>query len=162
MAQRFKCPKPLGEQPELKLLLDGSKEHVMADIMPGSQIGKNINHFIQKRRIIIRKKWCVVDAHAGNNFRNMMEGVMPCVTRARGGAVGHYVTKLDRFLTAHEMGALQGLPAEAITKMLDALGNDQTTVGKALGDAMSINVLMRILTKVMFTVGVVAKPLTVH
>ena len=108
------------------------------------------------------KKWCVIDAHAGKKFRNMMEGVVPCITRTRGGTGGHYVTKLDRFLTVYEMGALQGLPTDAVAKMLEASGNDHAGLGRALGDAMSINVLMRILPKVLFTSGLVAKPLLDH
>ena len=108
------------------------------------------------------KKWCVIDAHAGPNFTCMMDGVVPCITRARGAVGGHCVTKLGRFLTVHEMGALQGLPADAVSEMLEASGNDHASLGKAFGDAMSINVLMRILPKVLFTSGLVATPLPDH
>jgi len=160
--KRFKFPKALGDRPALKRFLSNSKGNLRSRLKPGSVIRKNIDHFITTRGATIMKKWFVIDAHAGKTFRNMMEGVMPCITRARGGVGGHYVTKLDRFLTVHEMGALQGLPSQAVTKMLHVLGSDDATLGKALGDAMSINVLMRIFSKVLFSSGLVAKPLPDH
>jgi len=160
--KRFKFPRALGERPPLKRFLSNSKGNLRASLKPGSVICKNIDHFISTHGVKIMKKWFVIDAHAGKTFTNIMEGVVPCITRARGGIGGHYVTKLDRFLTVHEIGALQGLPSQAVTKMLQALGNDDVTLGKALGDAMSINVLMRILSKVLFSSGLVATPLPDH
>ncbi len=92
----------------------------------------------------------------------MMHRIVPCITRSRGGNGGHYVTKLDRFLTVEEMGALQGVPADAVAKMLESVDNDRVTVGKALGDAMSINVIMRVFCAALHCAGLSCRQLKDH
>ena len=64
--------------------------------------------------------------------------------------------------TVCEIGALQGLPANAVATMLKALDNDCATLGRVIGDASSVNVLMRILPRALFSAGLVAKPLPDH
>ena len=46
-----------------------------------------------------------------------------------------------------EMARLQGLPSSLAREFLDAVGGDEKIVGQGVGDAMSLNVLMRVLPR---------------
>ena len=65
--------------------------------------------------------------------------------------------RLRRFLTLREHGALQGLPSSVTLYMQEACNGDERAVRAALGDAMSLNVLMRLLGKVLFSAGLLAE-----
>lgn len=67
---------------------------------------------------------------------------------------GFWVSKCNRMLTVHELAALQGLPRLFVDKMLGI--STTTNVGGAIGDAMSINVLMRLLPHVLRAAGLLA------
>jgi hypothetical protein len=58
-------------------------------------------------------------------------------------------------MTVHEMAALQGVPRNILDRML-ATTQTPADVGAALGDAMSINVLMRILPRALASAGLIA------
>jgi DNA-cytosine methyltransferase len=96
--------------------------------------------------------WAVVDTCAGPTFAHVMFGCCPCLTKARGGQDGHYVIPLRRKLNIHEIGALQGIPKAWVDAMLEAVP-DKPTVGRAIGDAMSLNVIMRLLPRVLVAAG---------
>lgn len=94
----------------------------------------------------------VLDAHAGNDFRHIMLDCSPCLTRARAQSGGHFVTALRRMMTVQEIGRLQGCP----TSVTNALRGSHVTddgIGAAFGDAMSINVLMRVLPRALYAAG---------
>ena len=96
----------------------------------------------------------VIDAQASAKFRHIMKDCSLCVTRARGGQHGHYISKLRRFMTLEEIGALQGIPSVLVDVMAKALGQSHSAaLGRAFGDAMSINVLMRILPRALRSAG---------
>jgi hypothetical protein len=102
--------------------------------------------------------WFLIDAQASPMFRHCMRGVAPCITRARGGSGGHYVSKLHRYLHVQEIAGLQGVPSKLVAAMMDATrGERGHPVGQALGDAMSLNVLMRILPRALYCVGLLQK-----
>lgn len=66
---------------------------------------------------------------------------------------GHWISKLNRMTTIYEIAALQGLPR----KMLDRMRNTSQTdssIGAAIGDAMSINVLMRLWPEILEAAGI--------
>ena len=65
---------------------------------------------------------------------------------------GHFIYKLRRNLTLYEMAAFQGLPRAIIDRM-KATSQSEAKIGAAIGDAMSINVLMRILPLVFESAG---------
>ena len=71
---------------------------------------------------------------------------MPCITKSRGGSNGFYVISLSRFMTIYEIGAFQGIPSWVIDRLLRR-GITKVHLGRALGDAMSLNVLMRVLPR---------------
>ena len=51
------------------------------------------------------------------------------------------------------MATLQGLPRAILNKLIQAAGGNGRTVGQALGDAMSIYVLMRLLPRALYSTG---------
>ena len=97
-------------------------------------------------------EWAVVDIAAGPTLASVMFGCCPCLTKARGGQEGHYVIPLRRKLNIHEIGALQAIPKPWVDAMLEAVP-DTHVVGRALGDAMSLNVVMRLLPRVLVAAG---------
>jgi len=87
-----------------------------------------------------------VDAQAGAGFRSAKDMEVPCITKSRGGSNGFYVISLSRFMTIYEIGAFQGIPSWVIDRLLRR-GITKVHLGRALGDAMSLNVLMRVLPR---------------
>ena len=64
----------------------------------------------------------------------------------------HFIYKLRRSTTLHEMAAFQGLPRAIIDRM-KTTSQSEAKVGAAIGDAISINVLMRLLPLVLESAG---------
>ena len=60
-------------------------------------------------------------------------------------------------MTIYEIGAMQGLPRPILDQMI-ATNQPVTDIGAAIGDAMSINVLMRLLPPVLDAAGLLAEP----
>jgi DNA (cytosine-5)-methyltransferase 1 len=76
----------------------------------------------------------------------------PCLTRSRAGAGGHWVTNRSRLLTLTEMLRLQG-----ISPKIRREGISDRQVGLMVGNAMSVNVLERILVRLLPAVGLIAR-----
>ena len=118
---------------------------------------KNVKKFTKKfakKNIDLADAWGVVDASAGPGFASAMLGCSPCLTKTRGGSGGHYLAKLGRYMNIYEIGGLQGIPKSWIDDMLEACP-DEGVVGRAFGDAMSMNVLMRVLPRALWAVGLI-------
>lgn len=70
---------------------------------------------------------------------------------------GYWISKLDRMTSVFELAALQGVPRCVLDRML-ATSQSTRAVGAAIGDAMSINVLMRVLNRALYEAGLVKAP----
>ena len=79
-----------------------------------------------------------------------MEETSPCITRSR--AKGHWLTSKKRRMTLEEMARLQGIRPNSFTKVV----NDYE-LGQQLGNAMSVNVIDRILYQVFQVTPLVKK-----
>ena len=77
-----------------------------------------------------------------------MNAQSPCLTRSRAGAGGHWVSSRSRLLTVAERLALQGMRADVCR---DGISNRQ--MGLMIGNAMSVNVLERLLVRLLPAVG---------
>ena len=77
-----------------------------------------------------------------------MKGLPPCLTRGRAGSGGHWASTRGRLLTIEEMLVLQGMRADVNCK-----GISNRQVGYMIGNAMSINVLERLLLRLLPSVG---------
>ena len=72
----------------------------------------------------------------------------------RSGTKGFFLYKRHRFQNVYELGALQGWPRCWVDNLLNV--EAKSTVAKAFGDAMSLNVLMRILPRALASAGLLA------
>ena len=91
------------------------------------------------------------DTWAINIFGTTVHGMLgrcPCLTRSRVGAGGHWVSSRSRLLTLEEMLALQGMPAD-----VRRAGISDRQMGFMIGNSMSVNVLERLLVRLLPGVG---------
>ena len=73
-------------------------------------------------------------------------------------SMGFWIGKLSRKTTIYELAGLQGLPRVVLDKMLST-SQSASAIGGALGDAVSINVLMRVLAAALYASDLVDEPL---
>ena len=71
----------------------------------------------------------------------------------RGKSDGFWIVAYNRWTNIYELGKFQGWPQSWIDDLLEQVSKPK--VGGALGDAMSINVLMRVLGRAVFCGGLV-------
>ena len=158
MRHKFVWPAVVTE-PALRRFLDVEHRGHKRDINQSSAIALgNIVHFRKKmrmERIDIFKQWYVIDIHAGKNYRHMARNRSPCITKSRGATCGYFITRLKRRMQVVEMARLQGLPSSLAREFLDAVGGDEKLVGQGVGDAMSLNVLMRVLPRALYAAGLI-------
>ena len=98
----------------------------------------------------------VLDIGASPSWQSKMHGLCPCLIRTRCKQKGYYLPKQRRLLDGVECARFQGVPAELYRRMLSNVmrktnhtteeGAEKQIMG-ALGDSMSVNVLMRILPR---------------
>ena len=136
----FKWPKVL-PMVDLKQLLGRTlieKKHAL-----NNQQKELLSKLQETHKRRLEKAWYCFDAGATLKCVSCLKGKCPCLTHSRPG--GPYLPRLRRFLTLREHGALQGLPSGAILYMQEACNGDERAVRAALGDAMSLLVLMKVL-----------------
>ena len=87
----------------------------------------------------------VLDVGSSPSFQHPLKNLCPCLTKTRLQQGGYYVTRLRRRLLVEEAGRLQSVPQQVLKQMVQA-ANDanlrQRAVDAALGDGMSVAVLM--------------------
>ncbi len=125
-----------------------------------TKIGRETLDIASYERQFGREVWTkgyILDVGASEAFRHGQRGCCPCLTRARlgGKRFGYYIPKLKRRLNLLEASRLQGVPDEMCKTMLTAVGAEGK-VGQALGDMMSINILMRLLPRALEAAGLLA------
>lgn len=96
-----------------------------------------------------------VDVDAGEKFAHWVVGHLPCLTASRGASSGFYLSSYDRRLTIHEMMRFQGMNPKVLEGWQDCMTARQ--MGHAIGNAMSVNVLQRVLLRALWSVGLIGK-----
>ena len=81
-----------------------------------------------------------------------MVGKVPCLTRTRAGSGGYWITGANGLLTTREMLRLQGLP-ECLIKIAETAGVSERQLCQMIGNAMSVNVLVAILSRLLPALG---------
>ena len=81
-----------------------------------------------------------------------MIGKVPCLTRTRAGSGGYWITGVNGLLTTREMLRLQGLP-ECLIKIAKTAGVSERQLCQMIGNAMSVNVLVVILSRLLPALG---------
>jgi DNA (cytosine-5)-methyltransferase 1 len=85
----------------------------------------------------------VIDCDSSAARCHAVRGVSPCITRSRGGSGGHWVTKRGQRMTVDEAMRLQGWMGP-FARVLPA-----QQMGRHLGNAMSANVVERLLCRLL-------------
>ncbi len=92
-----------------------------------------------------------VDIHASPRFATAMAGCSPCLTASRAPIGGHYIITKKRMMTLPELCRLQGLPPSRVDYR--AADVSKRAFLQALGNMMSVNVLMRMLPGLLWAGG---------
>ncbi len=146
----FKWPRPC-KQTRLGLLLQ--KDAIRKKLKKGTGCYRRLKAAlkeIRKQGMDPKRNEFVVDVHGSNG--TWMRGCVPCITRTRGGQNGHYITNHNGLLTMKELLRLQGLP-EKYHKMAAKVGMTDRQLGQCVGNAMSVNILVPLLKKILCAIG---------
>ena len=154
---RFVWPRPVGCVPLASILESG--EHG-PDHQPksGTTSEKNLHMLLDRLQENGGPPSCPASldifASTGrvSKCRKPMIGLVPCLTRTRAGSGGYWVTGVNRLLTTREMLRLQGLPDQFIEHASTANVTDRQ-LRQMIGNAMSVNVLVTILSRLLPAVG---------
>ena len=153
----FKFPTKGFSQPlELKDILDPNETgRKKSDLAPGaSETLKVALKEIKAAGLKAKDEYIFIDVDAGEEFRHWMHGVCPTITKARG-RHGYFVTHRDiqRTMARTEIMKMQGLDPLRVgwtDRVCSA-----TTMGEAIGDAMTVNVVGPVLVRALEASGLV-------
>ena len=163
VVEDFSFPKPVAPLPLASILTPDNKLQSFT-LAPNSKCGlANIEWgmaALKSRGIDPAVAYAFIDVHASPSRRNTMVDVAPCLTRTRAMQHGFYLTRRGAMLDCKEIMALQGFPASRMDDVIDSLANntDKNSVKVkdllgAVGNSMSINVLMRLLPGALKSAG---------
>ncbi len=152
----FRWPPPSSRSCHLAKCLDpvqGGADRIAA-------LPKHAKHALKKHCRFLKKKgadperepWCV-DVFASSKRVSAKLGCCPCLTRTRAGSGGHWITKKQRLLQVSEMLRLQGFPPDV---KRDHITDRQ--LAQMIGNSMSVNVLERLLARLLVSVNLMAGP----
>merc|ERR1719335_352895 len=96
----------------------------------------------------------IADIASSEQFVTYKVGMIPTLTRARGGDAGFYITSEQRKISVDEQMRFQGMRPDTIP--FRKAGLSRTNMGNALGNAMSCTVLERLLPRVLISSGLVS------
>lgn len=144
----FRFPKPLTKpKPNLNVFLD--------EVCGNEKL--DLSSFEEKYGSGIWQENLVLDIGSSAKWQSKMVGACPCLTRSRCLQKGYYLPHKLRRLTGHECARLQGVPVALYDNMKTFLmkkftkfstpDSAEKQIMGALGDSMSVNVLMRILPR---------------
>ena len=142
----FRFPKPL-KKPRLSKFLDDYTGDETLDL----------SSFEQKYGSEIWKENVVLDIGSSPAWQGKMVDACPCLIRSRCLQRGYYLPQKRRRLTGAECARLQGVPTKIYDNMVAFLMRKiskysdpdlaEKQVMGALGDSMSVNILMRVLPR---------------
>ena len=89
---------------------------------------------------------------AGKHLGQCTQDKSPCITRARGGSMGYFISNQNRYINLHDLGRLQGFTTTEVDAMMPS-GISQKQSGAAFGNAMHNMVLDRVLPRALWAAG---------
>jgi DNA-cytosine methyltransferase len=101
-----------------------------------------------------QEQTCFIDIYASPSYTQARVGRSPCITATRAAQGGYYITNQRRMTETEELGRLQGWPTSYIHRMV-ASGVAQKVIRHAIGNGMSMNVVYRLLPRVLLAAGLV-------
>ncbi len=97
----------------------------------------------------------IIDIDAGSTYPTSAAGYSPCLTASRARAGGFYIGGLNRRMTIREMCAIQGIKETDL--YWQGAGISQTNFRRMIGNAMSVNVLERVLPKLLWSARLIKR-----
>ena len=95
-----------------------------------------------------------LDVGASKTFRSLgRKSVCPLFDKLRCSPFGYLIPQPCRHLTLQEICTLQGMPKRILDTLVEATGGNDCAVAHAIGDAMLINVLIQLLPRALYSVG---------
>ena len=149
----FNFPDPLKHCLLMEDILD-DKPSTLIGPASSSTAQKNIDWVkaaVQREGINLDKSWVIVDIDASRRFKQFMINKSPCITKSRGRS-GYYILNKERRMSLHEIARLQGFRPSDIEPLAK---HGKTFLGAAIGNAMSVNVLERLLPRVCYSAGLI-------
>ena len=147
---KFKFPEPIGCKSIRHFLENGPSQGTKNEGKLAKSNIKKAEGDLCQDGTDPRKRHFIVDCDAAANRVHWVEGISPCLTRAR--SAGHWITSKQRRLSKEEMFRLQGMDP---TKFHVAV--TETQLGQQIGNAMVVNVIERVLTKALVAAGLAKK-----
>ena len=127
-------------------------QNIETQIISGNTSAENLRlgfKRIQKLGKTPKNVDAIIDIGSSPKFAQCKIGHAPTLTHSRCKTRGYYATRLMRRLSVSEMMRLQGMePCR-----LDTNGISDTDMGGITGNAMSVNVVTRILKKMLESIG---------
>ena len=105
---------------------------------------------------------CVVDVHSSARFASAMASCSPALTASRCVQNGHYIASRNGLMFLEEMCRLQGIHPLKVDNIVSFIAQEfgaakALTVAKhAIGNAMSVNILMCILPRLLSSSGLIS------
>ena len=147
---KFSFPQDMAVKPKIEKFLN---------VSPSTRFSPQTQ--TQRRNLAVAKKaiaanglqgTILVDLAASARFENQGVGLAPCITATRAKTGGFFIFNQKRMTTTHELGRLQGFPTWAVDKMMYSYASP-ADIRFAIGNAMSVNVLVRLLPRVLQSAG---------
>ena len=158
-AQRepFTFPCKLRVHPPIQKFLEQGPVRGQATMGKSLSVKRNLDEgfrVLKERGVDPCKKACLIDVYASQRFAQVQVGVCPCITKTRAAQGGFYVTHKHRMTTARELGRMQGWPTSTIDHLLKH-GATIPKVAGCIGNGMSVNVILRLLPRVLRAAGLI-------
>ena len=157
----FEWPEPIGHPP-LELLLDPCARPATVHDMPPASQGTARSNFITAFRQIAEslrmdplQSDAVIDLDSSTGRGpHWMDGVVPCLTRARSGREAHWLINRGRRMHVLESAPVMGIQSSRIVP--GAVTPNQ--LGRLLGNGMSVHVLERLFRRILSAAQILALP----
>ena len=156
--RRFNFPRgfPLPQGAAKSLL--GADDCASPTTLPAAKFARR-NVKLQFKRVLWRgvdprKTFVAVDMHASPKYRTAKAHCLPTLTASRASSCGWWISSVGRPITVSELLRFQGMTANDVRGWTDAVSKNQ--MGHMVGNALSVNVIERILCKALWAAGLVA------
>jgi DNA (cytosine-5)-methyltransferase 1 len=147
----FLWPRPVGCVPLASVLETGQVERVQP--RAGTTAAKNLCMLQSRlRKGNVSSEHIALDIFASPARARAVVGKVPCLTLTRAGTGGYWITGVNGLLTTREMLRLQGLPDKFI-QIAETAGVSERKLRRMIGNAMSVNVLVTILQRLLPACG---------
>ena len=162
-AHRFTFPQRLKHCPPIRKFLDpkGDDDQRLRKPLETKTAQRNYSKALatlSTRGITPEGKCVILDLNASSRFLSFAVDRCPCITATRASQFGYLIIDRKRCLSLKEMARLQGFTTRHY-RALKAAKVDPKRVAFALGNAMSLNVILRLVGKVAYAAGLVANPI---